>query len=301
MSTTAADVELEARDRPHGQFSRVVDHQGFRWHVQIMGSGPVMLLLHGTGASSHSFRDLMPLLAPRFTVVAPDLPGHAATRMPSWFEPSLDGMATALGGLLTALDLSPEIAVGHSAGAALVARMTLDGVIAPRLLVGLGAAIYPLRGVARALLPRTARLLSLASKVIDLSVRDTVKVERLLRSTGSALDRGGVELYRQLSERPEHVSAVLAMMASWELEPLFADLPRLDTRFLLLAGQTDRAVPGWQLRAVAARCPRARLVVVPHTGHLLHEEQPGVIARLIFEEIAAHCPSPAPGAAAMAS
>jgi magnesium chelatase accessory protein len=286
MSTLVGGLELEACALPRSPYSRIVDRDGLRWHVQVMGAGPVVLLLHGTGASGHSFRDLMPLLATRFTVVVPDLPGHAATRMPSWFEPSLTGMATALGGLLTALDVSPETAIGHSAGAALVAQMTLDGAIAPRLLVGLGAAIYPLRGVARALLPRTAKLLSLASKVVDLRVRQTVQVERLLRSTGSALDADGVERYRLLSERPEHVAAVLSMMASWDLEPLFAALPRLETRFLLLAGQTDRAVPAWQLRAVAARCPRARLVFVQRTGHLLHEEQPGTIARLIFEEIA---------------
>jgi magnesium chelatase accessory protein len=299
MSTTANHLQPGQRDWPHSQFSRLVDHQGLRWHVQVMGSGPAVLLLHGTGASGHSFRDLMPLLATRFTVVVPDLPGHAASRMPSWFEPSLGGMAKALGGLLRVLDVSPEIAVGHSAGAALVAQMTLDGTIAPRSLVGLGAAIYPLRGVARALLPRTARLLSLASRVVDLRVRHTVQIERLLRSTGSALDADGVELYRQLSEQPDHVAAVLAMMASWDLEPLFAELPRLQTRFLLLAGQTDRAVPAWQLRAVAARCPQARLVVVQHTGHLLHEEQPGTIARLILDEIAAA--SSSPSAAAMLS
>jgi magnesium chelatase accessory protein len=287
MIPAVFDRELATRDGSFSPEVRVIDHRGFRWHVQIAGSGPVMLLLHGTGASSHSFRDLLPLLAARYTVVVPDLPGHAASRMPASFAPSLTGMAGALGGLLAILDVAPEVAIGHSAGAALVARMTLDGALAPRLLVGLGAALYPLRGLAGALLPPTARLLALASRVVDLRVRGTVKVERLVRSTGSTLDRGGVEQYRQLSERPEHVAAVLAMMASGDLEPLFADLPRLRTPFLLLAGQHDRAVPAWQLREAAKRCPAARVVLVQRTGHLLHEEQPGVVARLILDELRA--------------
>ena len=40
---------------------------------------PVLLLLHGTGAATHSWRSLAPLLAEHFRVVAPDLPGHGFT------------------------------------------------------------------------------------------------------------------------------------------------------------------------------------------------------------------------------
>ena len=53
-----------------------------RWHVQRMGAGPALLLLHGTGAATHSWRALAPLLAEHFTVVAPDLPGHGFTGPP---------------------------------------------------------------------------------------------------------------------------------------------------------------------------------------------------------------------------
>ncbi len=52
------------------------------WHVQQMGQGPKLLLLHGTAASTHSFRALAPLLAPHFTLLIPDLPGHAFTETP---------------------------------------------------------------------------------------------------------------------------------------------------------------------------------------------------------------------------
>ena len=53
-----------------------------REHVQRLGRGPSMLLLHGTGASTHSFRDLLPALAEHFDVLAPDLPGHGFTARP---------------------------------------------------------------------------------------------------------------------------------------------------------------------------------------------------------------------------
>lgn len=263
--------------------SRAIVRGGIRWHVQIQGSGPALLLIHGTGASSDSFSALMPLLAQRFTVIAPDLPGHAGSTAVPTFEPSLPATAAALGELLGALDVAPVMAVGHSAGAALVVRMTLDGIIAPELLVGIGAAMFPLRGMARRLLPTTARLLALTSKVVPLRIRTADSVERLLWSTGSTLDESGVERYRALSERPQHVAAVLEMMASWDLEPLFDDLPQLRTPLLLLAGERDRAVPMRHQQAVVDRTPGARVAVVPGAGHLLHEEQPFAVAALILE------------------
>jgi magnesium chelatase accessory protein len=272
---------------PQTEHSRFVERGGIRWHVQVMGSGPTMLLVHGTGASSHSFRDLMPLLAERYTVVVPDLPGHAISTAPPLFEPSLPATAAALDELLEALQMTPTVAVGHSAGAALIARMTLDRAIAPQLLVGLGAALVPFRGVARAIFPPTARFLahtSLAARLIALRARDGNNVARVLAGTGSALDERGVELYRRLTARPGHIAAVLAMMASWDLEPLYAELPDLDTRFLLVAGERDRAVPLSQQREIADRAPGARIVVVPGTGHLVHEEAPARVARLILDE-----------------
>ena len=74
---------------------RHVEDGPIRWHVTTMGRGPAVLLVHGTGASSHSLHPLMQRLAERFTVVAPDLPGHALTRIEPSFEPSLPSIARA--------------------------------------------------------------------------------------------------------------------------------------------------------------------------------------------------------------
>lgn len=282
------DWRVEGRDWPNRQHSRFVTRGAFSWHVQSMGSGPTLLLLHGTGASSHSFRDLMPLLAGRFTVVAPDLPGHGFTVAPPRFKPTLAASAAELAELLAKLQLRPEIAVGHSAGSALIVQMTLDGSLTPQLLVALGGALLPFRGVASTLFSSAARLLTqsaLVPRLLALRARDHRSVERLVRSTGSSLDARGVELYQRLARSPSHVGATLGMLAVWDLHPLFAALPRLDVKLLLLAGEGDLAVPVAQLRQVAAATPRARVVVVPGTGHLLHEEQPVAVSRLILEEV----------------
>ena len=275
----------EMRGWPHRAHSRFVERGGIVWHVQTMGEGPVVLLVHGTGASTHSFRAMMPLLAAHHTVVAMDLPGQGFSRAPRTFEPSLPAMAASIGELLEAIELTPVAAVGHSAGAAILARMTLDGVLHPTHLVGVGAALVPLRGMAAAVLAPAARAFShtpLLSSIIALRSRDSVTVERMIRSTGSTLDAEGIELYRRLSERPRHIDAVLAMMASWELDALYGELPRLDVPFLLVGGEGDRATPPRQQHEAASRLANARVELMPG-GHLVHEEAPARVARLVMD------------------
>ncbi|MEZ5790926.1 MAG: alpha/beta fold hydrolase [Nitratireductor sp.] len=72
------------------------------WHVQEMGpaKAPPFLLLHGTGAANHSFRDLMPILAREWRVIAPDLPGHESTTRAQSRDLTLPGMANTIGNSL---------------------------------------------------------------------------------------------------------------------------------------------------------------------------------------------------------
>ena len=126
------DWQRDGAGWPHAEASRFVNAAGLRWHVQQMGprdasDAPWALLIHGTGAATHSWRGLMPLLAARYNVLAVDLPGHGFTSMAPAAQMSLPGMAQALAVLLIDLKLAPQLIVGHSAGAAIGARMALDG------------------------------------------------------------------------------------------------------------------------------------------------------------------------------
>ncbi len=262
----------------------VSTEDGVRWHVDVKGDGPEMLLVHGTGASSHSFRDLVPILAERFTVIIPDLPGHGRSVAPRGFDSSLPGMASALDRLMRVLRRKPRVAVGHSAGAAILTRMTIDGLLAPALLVGLAAALAPLAGFERRVFPPTARVLAAAAQLFSLRLTERSVVEGLLASTGSVLPDAGLEHYTRLFAQPQHVSAVLAMMAHWDVAPLFVDLRRLETPLVLIAGRADRAVSLSHQEAVLRRAPSATLQVVDGVGHLLHEERPGVIAGMLLRE-----------------
>lgn len=283
------DWEREGRDWPNRRFSRFIRAGSLRWHVQVMEKAgpraPVVLLLHGTGAATHSWRDLAPLLAQRFTVVAPDLPGHGFTGTPlSGAGYTLPAVAGGVGALLRALDLTPTLVVGHSAGAAVAARMCLDGIIAPRALVSLNGALLPFPGMSNDFFGPVARVLagsSLASRAFACFAGSKSSVERLLRSTGSRIDAEGVRFYTVLAGHSGHVAGALGLMANWDLRPLARDLPRLATRLVLVAGGDDGMVPPSEASRARALVPAAEIIMLPGLGHLAHEERPDDIAAML--------------------
>lgn len=281
----ALDWQTDGNGWPNHAASRFVDAGGLRWHVQQFGSGPVLLLLHGTGASTHSWRDFAPLLAGRFCVIAPDLPGHAFTSSPGPEGLSMPAMARAVAALLGALHLRPDWVVGHSAGAAVAVRMTLDDLIAPQGIVSLNGALLPLGGVRHPSLGGLTRWLATGEWLPGLFSRraaaDPAVVERMLAQTGSRLDERGRELYRRLVVSPPHARAALSMMAMWDPRVLERDLPRLASRLELVVGSEDRMImPGEAVR-VRNLVPSARIHVLPGLGHLAHEERPAEVAALV--------------------
>lgn len=278
------DWNSDGANWPNRQHSRFVEVGGLNWHVQVMGEGPVLLLLHGTGASSHSFRDLAPLLAKQFTVMVPDLPGHGFTSDGGFGSLSLDGMALVLSELLRALGLCPVLGVGHSAGAAVLLRMDIDELISPRLIVSLNGALQPFAGLAGQIFAPIARMLALMPVVPSIFARraaDPNVIDDLLKRTGSKLDPEGVSQYRMLAKNAAHVGAALGMMASWDLPGLKRDLGKVRGRVLLIAGALDEMVPPTDGVTSQADIAGSQLVRLKGLGHLAHEEQPGLVARLI--------------------
>jgi magnesium chelatase accessory protein len=270
-------------------FSCFVSAAGFQWHVQMIGAGPVVLLAHGLGASTHSWRQLAPMLATRFTVIGLDLPGHGFTDLPDASRMSMPGMAEALDSLLHELDVDPDYAVGHSAGASLLARMCLDELIAPKILVSLNGALLPFGGVGQVFSPLAKLLFSARfaaiPKLFARLGQDRGAIVNMLRSTGSVVDAEGIDLYARLFGTAGHVEGVLAMMANWNLRELQRDLPRLKTPLVMVTGGKDHTVPADEAFRVRDVTPAAKVICLRHLGHLAHEERPREIADLIFKLI----------------
>jgi magnesium chelatase accessory protein len=281
------DWERDGRDWPNRGASRFIDAGGLRWHLQDFGGdpgAPTILLLHGTGAATHSWRGLAPRLAGTFRVLAPDLPGHGFTSMPPARGLSLPGMAEALQALLHATGTTPALVVGHSAGAAVGARLILDGRCAPRGLVGLNPALLPLGGLAGRLFSPAAQWLGgigLAPRLFARLGASPAGLDRLLRGTGSTIGTEGRRGYATLVGNAGHVAGALGMMANWDLAPLERELPRLPCPLLLIVGARDTTVPPDEAQRVRERMPDAVVETLAGLGHLAHEERPDLVAARI--------------------
>ncbi len=274
------DWQRDGRDWPNRDYSRFVTAGGLTWHVQSAGDGPALLLIHGTGSSTHSWRRLFPLLAERFSVLAIDLPGHGFTTAPAAHRLSLSGMAGAVANLLATLKMTPDVAVGHSAGAAILARLCLDRAINPKFIVSLNGAFLPFGGIAGKVFSPLAKVLattSLAPNIFAARASNRAVIDRLIGETGSVIEDEDAACYWRLARSPGHVAAALAMMANWDLSTLLTEMRLLPVPLDLVVGERDKTV----LPSVAARvkkeAPEARIVTLPGLGHLAHEESPGLI------------------------
>ncbi|MCU0919094.1 MAG: alpha/beta fold hydrolase [Burkholderiaceae bacterium] len=286
------DWALEGRNWPHHQHSRFVSSGGRRWHVQQWPApsahAPQLLLLHGTGASTHSWRHLVPLLAQQAGVVAVDLPGHGFSEAARGDGATLPGMARGVAALLREIGFRPTVLIGHSAGAAIAARMALDQPQGLQSVISLNGALLPLHGLAGQVFSPLAKLLAANRFVPQLfawRASEPSRVRRLVDGTGSSIDAAGVDLYGRLVRDPAHVAGALAMMAHWDLRELAAALPQLRTPLHLLAADLDKALPPSQSQRAARLVPQASFATLPALGHLAHEEDPqqvyGHIRRLV--------------------
>ncbi len=263
--------------------NRFVEADGLNWHVEEMGRGRTILLVHGTAASVHSWRDVMPLLADQYHLVALDLPGHGKTIAQGSKHFSLERMAIGVSAVMEAMQLSPNIVVGHSAGAAILAVACARQLIAPQTYISFNGAFYPFGGIAGSLFSPIAKLVAfnpLLPRIVS-GFATRPKVEKLFQDTGSTLSPQGIDFYLELFKQPQHVAAALGMMASWDLRGMDDNFTRLTQQCVFVAGDRDKAVPPETADRAASRCRTVQSVHINNLGHMLHEEKPSLAAAII--------------------
>ena len=270
---------------PLSAASRRIDGPVHRWHAQVCGSGPVLLLLHGAGGSTHSFRDLVPLLSEAYTVVSLDLPGHGFTQLGARQRSGLPATVEDVQRLCGQEGWAPDVIVGHSAGAAVALQMAMTTAGQPPRVIGLNAALGEFPGIAGLVFPLMAKALAampFATTLFSTTSANPDRIRTLINSTGSTLEPEGYELYRRLVGDKAHVDGTLKMMAQWDLMPLLRALPDYGGPVDLIVGSNDATVPPSVSETVAAKMPNAQVHRVEGLGHLMHEERPAQIAALIM-------------------
>jgi magnesium chelatase accessory protein len=274
---------------PHKDWSQLVTAGGLKWHVQLAGpaDAPPLLLIHGTGATTHSFADLAPLLAPHFRLVIPDLPGHGFTQKLN--APSPDNMAKALAALLAELKVDPVLILGHSVGAAIAFFTTARRLLNPTALIALGGALLPFEGVGK-VYPGLAKALfgnPVMPAFFSFTTRFQSVPDLMRRWTGSQSSREQIAYYEHLFRNASHTGGALALMAHWDLNAVERSIAGVPCPVLLLHGERDKTVPPATSTTVAHRLAARGIRVehhgLPGLGHLAHEEAPERHADLVID------------------
>lgn len=266
---------------PLSEFSSKRLCRPHRWHIQESGSGDTLLLVHGAGGATQSWRDIFPILAKTHRVIAVDLPGQGFTECGARARCGLRHMAEDLSALVAQEGWAPHAIIGHSAGAAIALQMALNGGV--HHVIGLNAALSNFRGVAGWLFPIMAKALALnplSARMFSAATTPS-SIKHLIAGTGSALDEKGQQLYLRLAQDKGHVDATLSMMAQWSLDGLIDVLPNIVAQVDLIVGENDKAVPPSSSIDAASQMARAQVHHVSGLGHLMHEEDPVQLCHII--------------------
>ncbi|NCZ81668.1 MAG: alpha/beta hydrolase, partial [Betaproteobacteria bacterium] len=94
-----------------------------------------------------------------------------------------------------------------------------------------------------------------------------------------------VSWYRRLASDPEHVKAVVEMMARWDLSGFASLLPSFHAPIDLVGASRDTTVPAAEIKRAALLLPQARCHVLRDLGHLAHEEAPQQVAEWILNAL----------------
>lgn len=274
---------------PRADTSRFVRVSNIDFHVQVGGAGEDVLLLHGAGASAHSFSGLAARLSARHRVIAPDLPGQGFSTLLPLEAVGLAPFAVYLRELMTALEATPRWIIGHSAGAALAAQYALDAETLPKGLLCINAAFNPFGSLAAPLFSKTAKWFARSSWLPRALASPALRwraTGSMLADTGSTVDPLMSRCYDTLLGNPDHIAGTLRMMAGWDLPPLLDRLSSLQVPVWLAAAEGDRTISPERSTSVANNLPLARSVRIPELGHLAHEEEPSIFDNLFQEMVA---------------
>ena len=278
---------------PHPVLTETVKLQGRQLHYLDVGSGPVILFVHGLLGSHRNWVHLTDRLSSAYRVVAPDLFGHGGSAKPMG-DYSLGAHAATLRDLIDWLGLDHVTVVGHSLGGGIAMQFwyLFPGRLARLVLVssgGLGRQVSPL--LRASVLPGSEWVLPVIA-----SRRLTAK----LGGVGRALGRLGLPVAPELAESwrgfvsladPEARRAFLAttrsvidvggqVVSALNHFPVSTPIPTL-----IVWGARDRIIPAAHGIAAAELIDGSRFELFERAGHFPHLDEPDRFSTLLREFI----------------
>lgn len=268
------------RDRPllEGRYlaapGDMVQLAGWRLHVRDSGprDAPAVLLIHGFGASLHTWEPWAELLASTHRVIRFDLPGFGLTGPDPTGDYSDGRSVEVLAALMDQLGVGRASVVGNSLGGKIawnfavrhpdrVDRLVLispDGFASPGFEYGRKVSVPPVMRLLPYVLPKPLLRMSLAPAYANPATLTDATVTR----------------YRDLMLAPGVRRAILARTEQVMLQDPVPLLRRIEAPTLLLWGEKDAMIPFSNAADYLRTIPHATLVALPGLGHVPFEEAP---------------------------
>ena len=280
--------------RPSPYAVRHIELHGHDVTYRMAGEGPAIVLVHGLAGSSTTWKYVMPVLADRFTVVAPDLLGHGQSAKPRG-DYSLGAYASGLRDLLAVLDVDRVTVVGHSLGGGVamqfayqfperLERLVLvdSGGLGEEVSLVLRAATLPGAEFVLPLLfgpvPRTAGR-TIGSVLGRLGVRASANTRGLVEGLDSL---GNAEARRAFVHTARSV-----------IDPAGQRVDARDRLYLssgvptmLVWGEHDRIIPLAHGEGAHELMPHSRLEVFPRAGHFPFNDDPERFVAVLTDFVA---------------
>lgn len=265
---------------------------GERIAYRDAGAGEALLLIHGMAGSSATWRAVIPELAKRYRVVAPDLLGHGESAKPRG-DYSLGAFAAWLRDLLDELGIRQATVIGQSLGGGVAMQFTYQhrDYCQRLVLISSGGLGPDLNWI--------LRILSAPGAELVLPVVAPQPVLNLGNKLGSWLTSAGIKsprtgemwsAYCSLSDRPTRQAFLrtLRSVVDYRGQAVSA-LGKIHVSYglptLLIWGEQDRIIPVAHGYAAHEAVPGSRLEVLAGVGHFPHVESPNAVVDILDDFI----------------
>jgi pimeloyl-ACP methyl ester carboxylesterase len=274
------------------QYKRI---HGYRRAFRMAGSGPPLLLLHGIGDSSRTWDQVVPLLASKFTVIAPDLLGHGDSEKPR-ADYAISAYACGMRDLLAALDIDQVTLVGHSLGGGVAMQFAYQFPERCERMVlvssgGVGRTVHPILRMASA--PGAEVVLPIATAPpVRWAVRRSVGLMKRMplfslgedteyvvaRYDGLSSARSRSAFLRTLRAGVDFRGQVVTMLDRCYLA---AGLPTM-----VVWGTDDPVIPSRHAYVAHSAMPGSRLEMFAGSGHFPHHDDPARFVTVVKDFVA---------------
>lgn len=247
------------------------------------GDGAPLVLLHGIGSDSASWRGQFAGLSDRYRVIAWDAPGYGGSDPILKETPAAWDYAGAVSALLAALNLGRVHLVGHSLGAIMAASFcrAFPGAVRTLTLAS------PARGYANADPALREERLAQRMHMIDVLGPEGMARERSKALLSPDAPAWALEAVQAVTRtlRPEGYRQATRMLCSSDIHD---DLPRVSAPTLVLCGSADTVTPEKGCRRIAEAIPGAAYKTLPGLGHACYVEGPDAFNAALAAHLESH-------------